>query len=58
MLVHHLQKKKKESKNLKKQEIHNISKRTRKACLEHEMAYGDFENLVEQSKNKLYLMKN
>ena len=48
MLVDHLQKTKKESKNFKKHEIHVIfiKKKLDKACFQHNMAYGDVKDLT------------
>ena len=49
MLVHHLQKTKKEYKNLKKQEIQHIFKNELdKTCFQHDMAYDDFKGLTRR----------
>ena len=47
--MEHLQKTKKECKNLKKQEIHDIFIKTNldKSCFQHDVAYGDFPGLTE-----------
>ena len=49
--VEHLQKTKKECKNLKKQEIHDIFIKTNldKSCFQHDVAYGDFPGLTERT---------
>ena len=50
MLVDHLQKKKKEYKNLKKREIHDIfQNEIDKTCFQHDMTYGDFEDLARRT---------
>ena len=51
MLVDHLLKTKKEFENLKKQEIQAIftKKELDKACFQHDMAYGDFEDLKRRT---------
>ena len=42
----HLQKTKKEYKNLWRQETHNIFVKKKLACLQHDIAYGDFKDLT------------
>ena len=52
MLVDHLQETKKEYKNLKKQEIHNINiyqNELDKGCFQHDMAYRDFKDLTRRT---------
>ena len=49
MLVGHLQKTKKASKYLKKQEIHIYQNELNKACFQHDMAYGDFKDLTRRT---------
>ena len=49
MLVDHLQKTKKESKNLKKQGIHIYQNELNKACFQHDMACGDFKDLTRRT---------
>ena len=50
MLVDHLLKLKKEFKILKEQEIQDVftDKKLDKTCFQHDMAYGDFINLVRR----------
>ena len=50
-------KKQKESKNLKKQEIHNIFIKTKldKSCFQHDIAYGDFKNLIRKTTSEKIL---
>ena len=55
MLVDHLQKTKKEYKNLKKQEIHDIFIKTDKTCFQHDIAYGDFEDLNRRTDSEKIL---
>ena len=46
----HLQKSKKEYKNLKKQDIHDIyQNELDKACFQYEIAYGDFKDLIRRT---------
>ena len=49
--MNHVQKTKKESENLKKQEIHDIFIKTKldKSCFQHDIAYGDFKNLIRRT---------
>ena len=50
MLAGHLQKTKKEFKNLKKQDTSYIYKNELdKACFQHDMAYGDFKDLKRRT---------
>ena len=51
MLVDHLLKTKKESKNLKKQEIQDIFTKNEldKACFQHDMAYRDLKDLAKRT---------
>ena len=50
MLVGHLLKRKKEFKSLKKQEIQAIfTNELDKACFQHDMAYGDFEDIMRKT---------
>ena len=49
VLVDHLLKTRKEYKNLKKQEIKDISKRTRYSLLSNDMVYEDFKDLLRYS---------
>ena len=51
MFAYHLQKTKKEFRNLKKQEIQdtNLQNELDKACFQHDMAYGDFKNLAKRT---------
>ena len=51
MFVVHLQKTKKEYKNLKNQEIHDIfiKKELDEACFQHDMSYGDFKDLTRRT---------
>ena len=50
VLVEHLLKSKKEYKKFKKQEIQDIFiKKTLKAYFQHDMAYGDFEDLPRRT---------
>ena len=60
MLVDHSQETKKESKNLKKQEIHDIylSKRTKQSLFPHKLAYGGFEDFNRRTvPDKILLVK-
>ena len=57
VLVDHLQKTKKECKNLKKQEIHNIyQKELDEACFKHDMAYWDFKDLTRKTASDKILL--
>ena len=50
MLVDHLQKTKKECKNLKKQEVYNIFiNKLDKACFQHDMAYENYKDLSRRT---------
>ena len=50
VLVDHLQKTKKECKNLKKQEVYNIFiNKLDKACFQHDMAYENYKDLSRRT---------
>ena len=55
----HLQKTKKESKNLKKQDSRYIyQNELDKACFQHDMAYGDFKDLTRIIAKKYLILLN
>ena len=49
MLEDYLRKTEKESKNLKKQEIHDIQNKLDKDCFQLDMAYGDFKDFTKRT---------
>ena len=59
VLVDHLLKTKKEYKNLKRQEIHDIFIHSEldKACFQHYMAYGDFKYLDKKTVSEHFILQ-
>ena len=59
MLVDHLQKTKKENKNLKRGDSRNIyQNELDKACFQNDMAYGDFKDLTRKTASDKILRDN